>query len=132
MNRIVRIVTECVKEETSNPALHNGINGVKPEEEDLPDEEYNDEDGQGDAETELLDVHGRWGETVDEDFGAGGAAAGASSPKPPSRSTSWTGAAAGFAGAAGADADAIRALGAREVVAAVRLDVDAERDGPSS
>lgn len=63
---------------------------------------------------------------------AGGAAAGASSPKPPSRSTSWTGAVAGFAGAAGADVDAIRALGAREVVAVVRLDVDVERDGPSS
>lgn len=61
-----------------------------------------------------------------------GAAAGTSSPKPPSRSTSWTGAAAGFAGAAGADVDAIRALGAREFVAAVRLDVEADRDGPSS
>lgn len=73
MHSIVRIVNDCVKGEAADPILHNGTNGVKPEEDgSLPEEEYNDEDGQGEMENELLDVHGRYGEAIEEDFGDGG------------------------------------------------------------
>lgn len=74
MHSIVRIVAGCVKEEILNPVLHNGINGAKSEDDDgLPgDEEYNDEDGQGENEEELIDAHSRYGEPIEDDFGDGG------------------------------------------------------------